>query len=171
MALGAYIHRRYFPLPFGLTTGLNALGFFCIGHWMKLWFKDISFLHNIAWYYKLAILVVWVGLGWFVRNKMASCENPHFPLNFVTGICGTIICYYLSLWINRSTTYINKALQIVGQYTISILIIHKFIADYGWLANMDYDNNLLFIVVTIMVAMIYITIHYNLSYMLKYGNK
>ena len=160
MGVGIAIHRNFFPLPLGITTGLNAIGFFSIGHLMRVWLKDISALDNWAWYYKVSIIAVWAALGWFIRCGMASCEVRYFPLDYVTGITGTIICYYLSRQIAESAPRIGKLLAIFGQYTISILLIHQLIADYGWIVKMDYTNNLLFISVTLLVSIVYIVMDY-----------
>lgn len=159
-AIGAFIHRKYFPLPFGLTTGMNALVFFCVGHWIKVELNEISRLDVIAWYYKITILIAWGALGWFVRNGMASCENYHFPLNYVTGICGTILCYYLTTWLYKSAPHLSKALQTIGQYTISVLLIHQLVEDYGWVIKLDYTNHFSLISFTIIIALGYVFGHY-----------
>lgn len=166
MGLGIAIHCNLFPLPFGITTGLNAIGFFSIGHLMRVWLKDISVLDRIDWWYKVLIVAVWGSLGWLVHCGMASCEVRYFPLDYVTGVTGTIICYLLSLRAQTISSYIGNVLAITGQYTVSILIIHQFISDIGWRLKLDYDNHFLFIIVTIAMAAIYVCVIYNVS---KYG--
>lgn len=165
MIIGGFVHRFFFPLPFALTTGLNALGFFAIGQLMRFWLKDISLLDHIAWFYKWLILIVWLSLGCFVRNGMASCEYYHFPLNYVTGICGTISCYYFACWL-KNIRYINVALQIIGQYTMSILIIHQLVETYAWIIKIDYTNHSLFIVLTTVLALVYVFGHYLIQQMI-----
>jgi len=163
MFAGVMIHKYLFPLPFAITTGLNALGFFSIGYLLKVWLKDIEILNKVARWYKLFIMVVYASLGWYTLNGMGTCDYSILPLDYVAGITGTVICFYVSQWLCFSTKYISKAMQIIGQYTISILIIHQFIAAYAWVLHIENTNHNLLISLTIGVALMYVFIHYTIS--------
>lgn len=158
MGVGIVIHHRLFPLPFAITTGLNALGYFCIGQLMQVWFKDIEVLNRIAWWYKLIIVAVYVSIGWYTLNGMGTCDYSILPLDYIAGISGTIMCYYLAVWMQKSTKYVRKWMTRIGQYTISILIIHQFVASYAWVIHID-NQHFLLITMTIGIAMLYVLVH------------
>ena len=161
--LGTVIYNHLFPLPFALTTGMYALVFYSIGHLLKVWAKDISMLNGLVLWKKVLVVGVWLSLGWFVINNMAICSYQYFPLNYITGIAGTIACYYISNAITKYTNYISKGMAIIGQYTISILIISHFITDYAYLAKVDYDNHILFASIIIAISLCYVVVHYTIT--------
>ena len=162
MFAGILIHTKLFPLPFALTTGFNALGYFSIGQIMRVWLKDISVLDNIAWYYKLAIVLVFAMLGWYTMNGMGTCSYSIFPLDYIAGVSGTIVCYYISKRISK-INWLGKIIAIVGQYTISILLIYQFINDYAWLVSIDYSKHVVLMMLTILIALIYVFSHYTVT--------
>lgn len=159
---GLTIHHKLFPLPFAITTGLNALGYYTIGFLIKIFMKDTSYIDEIKWYYKLLALAVWIVFGKYALNGMGTCEYKFIPLDYIVGIAGTMVFYYVAQIINKNMKGIAEGLAILGKYTISILIIHQFIANFIWHIKFEL-NNFLVILITCLVAAIYVTVVYNVK--------
>ncbi len=156
---GIIIHHKLFPLPFAITTGLNALGYYTLGYITKIFLKDISLINKIKWYYKIMIIFVWLIIGRSALNGMGTCDYRCIPLDYIAAIAGSIALFYVATFIHEKLKCIEHIFSIYGQYTISVLIIHQFIASYAYLLQID-QNNLLLIIITCVLSMLYVIIHY-----------
>jgi fucose 4-O-acetylase-like acetyltransferase len=165
MLVGVLIHHKLFPLPFAITTGLNALGYYTIGQLMTVFIKNISLLDKIKWYYKLIIFLAWMILGKYALNGMGTCDYRFVLIDYLAGVAGTMVFYYIALMINKKTQTTGKGLAIIGRYTISILIIHQLVASLIWHVKLEF-NALGMIFITCLVAIIYVTMAYNLRNLL-----
>lgn len=158
MCVGFFVHRRLFALPFAFTMGLNALGYFYIGFCIRSLFN--SNLGNL--WFGMVFGVIWLLTGKIGLNNMALCEYFRMKYAIIAGVTGTFTCYYLSSFLSYFNCF-AKILSIIGQYTISILIIHHFVANYAGLIQIDNTNPILNVLLTMGIALIYVFVHYNIS--------
>lgn len=159
MWLGYIVHHELFPLPIAITTGLNALGYYTIGYLIKKLFKNFSIFTQIKYYYRVLIVILWIILGRFALNGMGTLDYRCIPCDYIAAIVGTITCYYIAVLINKCFKSLSRILSIIGQYTISILLIHQLIASFIWYHKIDIDE-ILIIVITCSFSIMYVMIHY-----------
>jgi hypothetical protein len=102
--------------------------------------KEISILDDLKWYYKLVILFVWFVIGRYALNGMGTCDYRFIPIDYVAGVAGTMVFYYIAAKINRRMMFAGRGLAILGQYTISVLIIHQLVASFIWYIKLDLNG-------------------------------
>ena len=170
--LGYLLYHKFCPLPFAITTGLNAVVFFAIGYLAKIVIKDLKTLDNVKWYYWTIIGCIWLFSGKFALNGMGTCEYSFMPLDYLAGVTGTITCYWVSNIIRKNIHLLGNMLAIYGKHTIGILLIHQFINSYAYIFNVENKNIFLIILLNIIVSILYVIGHiivknYNL-HLIKY---
>ena len=156
---GVYIHHNFFPLPFAITTGMNALGYYTLGFFAKIAKSDINTIDNLKWYVKWGIVIIWLAFGKSALNGMGTCEYSFVLFDYLIGITGTMICFYLANIIRLKISILGNFLAIYGQYTVSILIIHQFIMKCAYIAGVE-NKNILLLILNLIISVLYVIVDY-----------
>lgn len=128
-------------LPWGINTSLNIGMFFLIGYLCKeheLFTKQKLF----KVYYIIPILIIGVLAACFNKKvSYMSYDYSNFTLALLSGLCLSIITFYVSYLISK-----NKLLEYIGRNTMGILIFHKIIlvlfqSKLGIISNLLKNSN------------------------------
>lgn len=105
-------------IPWSILLGLSSLTFLSIGWWcnnniIPLWIKIIVI---ICW--PITILVS--------RMDMMATKYMYYPLDILGACGGTLVIYWLSLYIKNKLQIISKILVWCGISSLAILCFHAF---------------------------------------------
>lgn len=114
----AYVSARFIWLPFSIQSGMFALPFICIGHFIRK--KEL--LNRVRWPHyliSLAVLAAGIRCG-FCRIYFVEAYAPDLILSPLIGMAGALLVC------GASRLYKGSALEYLGRNSLTIMCVHLF---------------------------------------------
>ena len=120
----AILLHRLISLPMAINQGLTALLFYAIG--VKA--REIGAPGSIKKTYSCLLICAWVLAFTTSSLSMVKCTYKFLPLDILGAIGGTIVVYYISLFI-KNIKPVSSILTYIGINSLTFLCIHLIDLD------------------------------------------
>ena len=114
-----FIHNKSTSLPLSINQGFSALIFYIVG--IKI--KDCGGFNCINKTIIALFILLWIIAFIFSSLSMVNCTYKMLPLDILGAIGGTIVIYYLSIFI-KNIKYVSLFFAFVGINSLAFLCIH-----------------------------------------------
>lgn len=119
--LGALIGRAGLFLPLSFDVALASIFFMYVGYM----FHKYDILSRVNWSPLLMIIIfsIWSLGFWIKALELAIRSYPFFPFCFVSAICGILIVFQISIFVDAHSSLAN-ILQWYGKNSMLMLCFH-----------------------------------------------
>ncbi|MBR2695972.1 MAG: acyltransferase family protein [Parasporobacterium sp.] len=173
-AAGLGLGRFGLWLPWSIDVALYCMVFYQLG----IAFRKYGFLEMVRdthWLY-FFLSTVWAYMIYKSSMEIAVRNygnHNHFGLVILGALAGILVIFRLSAYLARSTFLLSRALKLIGEASLILLVIHTLLSSRlnGWLGEVFGYDNLLRMVFSILIQII-VAVLLNLAWgMLKKKRK
>ena len=124
--IGMFLGTKKYWLPWSFDVSLYAIVFYKIGILFRK-YKLLDLIRRGGNYFYFILSPIWVFMIYKGGMEIAVRKYGAYGLVVIGSIAGTLIIYQLADFISEHMVLARKALKVVGESTVMILIVHTLL--------------------------------------------